>query len=47
MNWHIFDLEHALDVGGHNDGYSCMKCWRLEDETGRPLSDYQAWRGVM
>jgi len=30
--WHIFDLEHELEIGGHNDGYSCMECWRLEDE---------------
>jgi len=29
---HIFDLEHELEVGGHNDGYSCLECWRLEDE---------------
>jgi len=31
LYWHIFDLEHELEIGGHNDGYSCMECWRLED----------------
>jgi hypothetical protein len=30
LAWHIFDLEHELEIGGHNDGYNCMECWRLE-----------------
>jgi hypothetical protein len=33
----IFDLEHELGIGGHNDGYSCMECWRLEDEARRSV----------
>lgn len=32
LAWHIFDLEHQLGIGGHNDGYNCMKCWANEDE---------------
>jgi hypothetical protein len=28
----IFSLEHELSIGGHQNGYSCMKCWRMEDE---------------
>ena len=32
MKARIFDLEHELEIGGHNDGYSCLECWRLEDE---------------
>lgn len=31
LAWHIFDLEHQLGIGGHNDGYNCMKCWASED----------------
>lgn len=40
LAFRIFSLEHELGIGGHNGGYSCMKCWRLEEETGRELSDY-------
>ena len=32
LAWHVFELEHELEVGGHNDGYVCWECWRLEDE---------------
>ena len=37
LAWRIFDLEHELEIGGHNDGYSCLKCWQLEDEGIDPL----------
>jgi hypothetical protein len=32
MEERIFDLEHQLEIGGHNDGYVCLQCWRQEDE---------------